>query len=406
MRLFKIGSKNMFKEYFPLLKNTETIYLDTAASAQKPDVVLKAMDDFYRSSYANVHRGQCAIATNATMRYEKARETVAAFIGANSGEIIFTKGATEGINLVASGFEQILKPDDEILVSIAEHHANFVPWQQLARRTDAIFKTFGVLSDGRLDLNDFEQKITPRTKIVAVTQLSNVLGIINPVRQIIEVAHAKGIPVLVDGAQGVAHLPLSVAELGCDFYAFSGHKIYGPTGIGVLYGRREALEKLPPYQFGGDMIKTVTIEKTEFADIPARFEAGTPPLVEAVGLAAAIDFVSQIGMDTIFGHELSLTRYLLERLKEFKDISIMGDFSEKQGLVSFNIGNIHPADIAFVLAKDNICTRVGHHCAMPIHTAFGRQASLRASLGIYNDREDIGRFIGALHKALYLLGEE
>ena len=396
----------MFKEHFPLLTNTSTIYLDTAASAQKPTSVLKAMDDFYRTTYANVHRGQCAIATHATTLYEGARQKVAAFIGSASDEVIFTKGATESINLVASGFESLLKPNDEILISIAEHHANFVPWQQLAIRTGAKFKTFKVLPDGRFDLDDFERQLSPKTKIVAVSQLSNVLGIVNPVREIVKMAHDRGIPVLVDGAQGVAHLPLSVKELGCDFYAFSGHKIYGPTGIGVLYGRKQALEQLSPYQFGGDMIKSVSVEKTEFADIPARFEAGTPPFVEAIGLAAAIDFVSQIGMDTIYGHEIELTRSLYEQLKTFKNISILGDYPEKQGLISFNIGNIHPADLAFVLAKDNICTRVGHHCAMPIHAFFGRQVSLRVSFGIYNDRQDIDLFIKSLHKALHLLGEE
>ena len=396
----------MYKENFPLLLNLHPIYLDTAASAQKPDIVLKSMNDFYCTSYANVHRGQCAIAVQATTLYEQARNEVASFIGANSDEVIFTKGATESINLVAYGLEHSIKPGDEILVSISEHHANFVPWQQLAHRTGAVFKTFGVLPDGQLDLDDFENSLSSRTRIVAVTHLSNVLGIINPVRQIIKKAHSNNTLVLIDGAQGIAHLPVSMTDLDCDYYVFSGHKIYGPTGIGVLYGKKEALERLAPYQFGGDMIKTVTVEKTEFAEIPARFEAGTPPFPEAIGLAAAIRYVSGIGMDTIYGHEAELTKYLLERLKEIKNVHILGDYPEKQGLVSFNIGDIHPTDLAFVLAKDNICTRVGHHCAMPIHAVFGRAVSLRASLGIYNDREDIDRFIESLHKALHLLGEE
>ena len=395
----------MFKENFPLFSETPTIYLDTAASSQKPQCVLDAMDLFYRTSYANVHRGQCAIAVQATTRYESARKTVADFIGAKSDNIIFTKGATESINLVANGLEHLIQQGDEILISISEHHANFVPWQQLALRTGATFKTFRVLPDGRLDINDFRAKLTPRTKIVAVSQLSNVLGIVNPVQEIVMTAHTNGSLVLVDGAQGVAHLPTSMSDLDCDFYVFSGHKIYGPTGIGVLYGKREALEKLTPSQFGGDMIKTVSVQKTEFADIPARFEAGTPPITEAIGLAAAIQFVSQIGMDTIYGHEAELTHYLLERLKSFKNISILGDYPEKQGLVSFNIGNIHPTDLAFVLAKDNICTRVGHHCAMPIHHFFGREVSLRVSVGIYNDQQDIDLFIQSLQKALRLLGE-
>ena len=396
----------MFKEDFPLLTQKPTIYLDTAASAQKPHCVLEAMDSFYRTSYANVHRGQCAIAAQATTLYEQARTTVADFLGTQADNIIFTKGATESINMVASGLEHLIKEGDEILVSIAEHHANFVPWQQLALRTGAMFKTFRVLSDGRLDMDDFRMQLNPRTKIVAVSQLSNVLGIVNPVHEIIRLAHANGSLILIDGAQGVAHLPISMTDLDCDFYAFSGHKIYGPTGIGVLYGKREALEQLSPSQFGGDMIKTVSVQKTEFADIPARFEAGTPPFPEAIGLAEAIKYVTKIGMDTIYGHEAALTHYLLEQLKSFKNISILGDYPEKQGLVSFNIGNIHPTDIAFVLAKDNICTRVGHHCAMPIHHFFGREVSLRVSLGIYNDENDIDLLIRSLNKALYLLGEK
>lgn len=395
----------MFKEQFPLLANNQTIYLDTAASAQKPQCVLDAMDSFYQTTYANVHRGQCAIATQATTRYEQARQTVAGFIGTKADNIIFTKGATESINLVANGLEHLLKPNDEILVSIAEHHANFVPWQQLTLRTGATFKTFRVLPDGRLDLEDFKKQLSPRTKIVAVSQISNVLGIVNPVREIIAAAHTNHSLVLIDGAQGVAHLPVSVSDLDCDFYVFSGHKIYGPTGIGVLYGKKEALEKLSPSQFGGDMIKTVSVEKTVFADIPARFEAGTPPFVEAIGLATALEFVSQIGMNTIYEHEAELTRYLLEQLKTFKNISVLGDYPDKQGLVSFNIKNIHPTDLAFVLAKDNICTRVGHHCAMPIHHFFDLEVSLRASVGIYNDKEDIDLFIQSLKKALRLLGE-
>lgn len=394
----------MYQNDFPLLSGTKVTYLDSAASAQKPACVLDCMNDFYRNSYANVHRGQCAIAVNATRSYEEARQTVADFINAPSQNIIFTKGATESINLVANGYEALLRAGDEVLVSIAEHHANFIPWQQICQRTGATFRVFNLLPDGRINLDDFKAKLSSGTKIVAVTQLSNVLGFVNPVAEIITEAHKNGARVLVDGAQGIAHLSVDVNKMDCDYYVFSGHKIYGPTGIGVLYGKSEALADLRPYQFGGDMIKTVSVEKTEFADIPSRFEAGTPPFVEAIGLAEAVRYVSKIGMEKIVAHENDLTQILFKELSSFPDISFMGSYPDKQGLVSFNFNGIHPSDIAFVLAKEGICVRVGHHCAMPLHHYFNQEVSLRASLGLYNDTEDIERFIKSLHKALSLLG--
>ncbi len=395
----------MFKDDFPLIQNLKTVYLDTAASAQKPACVLDAMDRFYRETYANVHRGQCEIATDATTLYEDARRTVADFINARSEEIIFTKGTTESINLVASGYEHILNPGDEILICIAEHHANFVPWQQVCKRTGATFKVFNVKSDGTWDMDDFKSKLSVKTKLVAVSQMSNVLGILNPIKDIISLSHQVSAKVLIDGAQGIAHTPTNLSDIDCDYYVFSGHKIYGPTGIGVLYGKKEALEILPPYQFGGDMIKTVTINETVFADIPARFEGGTPPFVEAVGLAEAIRYVSQIGMNKIAEHERKLTQILMSELSQIQNLEIMGDTSDKQGLISFNIKGIHPADIAFVLSKENICVRTGHHCAMPIHQRFGQNVSLRVSLGIYNTENDIDFFVKTLKKALNILGE-
>ena len=394
----------MFKDDFPLLLNTGVTYLDSAASAQKPACVLDTLDRFYRNDYANVHRGQCDIAVKATTLYEESRKTIASFIKADSKNIIFTKGATESINLVANGYEHLLKPGDEVLISIAEHNANFVPWQQIALRTGAILKIFNVLPDGGFDMDDFRAKLSDKTRLVAVTQLSNVLGMVNPISDIIKMAHGVGAKVLIDGAQGITHLPVSVTDLDCDYYAFSGHKLYGPTGIGVLYGKMEALEMLPPYQFGGDMIKTVSVTKTEFADIPARFEAGTPPFPEAIGLASAIRYLSQIGMTKIEEHEQNLTRYLLDALSEFNGVNFIGTSLQKPGLVSFNITDIHPTDIAFVLAKEGICVRVGHHCAMPLHHFFGTEVSLRVSLGLYNEVEDIDTLIHALHKALRLLG--
>ena len=395
----------MFKDDFPLIQNTKVVYLDTAASAQKPACVLNAMDDFYRTTYANVHRGECEIATKATTLYENARQTVADFLGVKSTDIVFTKGTTEGINLVANGYASFLKAEDEVLVSVAEHHANFVPWQQACKRTGATFKVFNVKSDGTWDMDDFKSKLSPKTKLVAVSQISNVLGIVNPIEEIIALSHQAGAKVLIDGAQGVAHIPTNLSELNCDYYAFSGHKIYGPTGIGVLYGNKEALEILPPYQFGGDMVKTVRIEETVFADIPARFEGGTPPITEAVGLAEAIRYVSKIGMRQIEEHEQRLTRILSDELSQIPNLEIMGNTPDKLGIVSFNIKGIHPADIAFVLSKENICVRVGHHCAMPIHHYFGKDVSLRVSFGLYNDETDIQIFIKSLKKALMLLGE-
>ena len=395
----------MFKSDFPILSDQRLVYLDSAASAQKPSSVLKAMDDFYRTTYANVHRGQCEIATNATKMYEDARATVADFIRTKPQNIVFTKGATEAVNLVASGYEHLLNPGDEVLVSIAEHHADFVPWQQVCRRTGATFRVFNLLPDGRFDLDDLKSKLSAKTKMVAVSQLSNVLGILNPIHEVIALAHQVGARVLIDGAQGIAHTPVDVTEIDCDYYVFSGHKIYGPTGIGVLYGKDEALEALPPYQFGGDMIKTVSVEQTDFADIPARFEAGTPPFVEAIGLAEAIRYISQIGMNKIADHERTLTQNLLSELRKIAKVNLMGTCPDKQGLVAFNVAGIHPTDIAFVLSKQGICTRVGHHCAMPLHHYFGTEVSLRVSFGLYNDEQDIDRFMASLHKALSLLGE-
>ena len=395
----------MYRTDFPILSDQNLVYLDSAASAQKPACVLDTMDQFYRTTYANVHRGQCEIATNATNMYEAARKTIADFIHTPPQNIIFTKGATESINLVANGYTHILKPGDEVLISIAEHHANFVPWQQICARTGATFRVFDLLPDGRFDLDDFLNKLSSKTKIVAVSQLSNVLGILNPLKEIITATHQVGARILIDGAQGIAHTPVTVSDMDADYYVFSGHKIYGPTGIGVLYGKPEALDLLSPYQFGGDMIKTVSVDKTIFADIPARFEAGTPPFVEAVGLAEAIRYVSKIGMDKVATHEHKLTNYLFTELDKIPGIEILGTYPDKHGLIAFNIKGVHPADIAFVLSKQGICTRVGHHCAMPLHHYLGKEVSLRVSFGLYNEKEDVEYFIKSLHKALSLLGE-
>lgn len=389
----------MYKSDFPIFKNSPLVYLDSGASAQKPESVLQAMDTFYRTCYSNVHRGQCAIAVQATEQYEKARQTVAEFIHTTPKNIVFTKGATEAINLVATGFSSILKPGDEVMISIAEHHANFVPWQQACVHSGATFHVVDVLPDGRLDMEDFYDKLSEKTKIVAITQLSNVLGVENPIKEIVAAAHEKGALVLVDGAQSIAHMPVDVMDLGVDFFVFSSHKLYGPTGIGVLYGTSQALEDLPPYQFGGDMIEQVTVQKTTFAPIPARLEAGTPAFVEAVGLGAAVAYVSKIGMDKIAAHEQKLTDFLLDELNKIEGIEIIGGVYN-QGLVSFNIHGIHASDLSFALSKQNICVRVGHHCAMPIHLCFKTAVSMRVSFGLYNGEDDVKALITALKKAL------
>ncbi len=389
----------MYKKDFPILAQNIT-YLDSAATTQKPKVLLRQTNTFYKKDYANVHRGTCNLANQATTLYEQARQIVAGFIGTDTKNIVFTKGATEAINLVAAGYAQTLKPGDEILVSIAEHHANFVPWQQACLRSGATFKVFNILPDGRLDLEDFKSKLTEKTKIVAVAHISNVLGIANPIKEIVQLAHEKGAKVLVDAAQSVSHLPISVKSLDVDYLAFSGHKVYGPTGIGVLYGKTDCLNELPPYQFGGDMIDEVKIEGTTFALPPTKFEAGTPPITQAIGLGISLEYLEKIGLEKIKKHEHNLMKSLIKGLKEIPNIQFLGDPKYKTALVSFNITGIHPNDLGFILAKENICVRIGHHCAMPLHTHFKMAASLRVSFGLYNTQEDVRTFLKAFHKAI------
>ena len=364
------GWTKMFKCDFPIFQNCpDLVFLDSAASAQKPQCVLNAMNDFYTHSYSNVHRGNCDLAGTATNLYESARRIVADFIGCASQ-------------------------------NIGEHHADFVPWQQLCLRTRAVLKIVEVTPEGGVDMVDFQSKLSGRTKLVAVTHQSNVLGVENPIKTIIAQAHQHGALVLIDGAQSVAHMPVNVLDLDCDYFVFSGHKLYGPTGVGVLYGKTSALERLHPTVFGGDMVREVTLQKTTFADLPARLEAGTPPFVQAYGLAEAIRYVSEIGMEKIASHEKKLTQKLIEQLKTIKGVHILGGGYRNLGLVSFVVDGIHPSDIAFALSKQHICVRVGHHCAMPIHTCLKTSVSLRVSFGLYNDESDIDIFVKALKKAL------
>ena len=395
------GWTKMFKCDFPIFQNCpDLVFLDSAASAQKPQCVLNAMNDFYTHSYSNVHRGNCDLAGTATNLYESARRIVADFIGCASQNIVFTSGATAAVNMVANGLEYDIKPSDEILIFIGEHHADFVPWQQLCLRTRAVLKIVEVTPEGGVDMVDFQSKLSGRTKLVAVTHQSNVLGVENPIKTIIAQAHQHGALVLIDGAQSVAHMPVNVLDLDCDYFVFSGHKLYGPTGVGVLYGKTSALERLHPTVFGGDMVREVTLQKTTFADLPARLEAGTPPFVQAYGLAEAIRYVSEIGMEKIASHEKKLTQKLIEQLKTIKGVHILGGGYRNLGLVSFVVDGIHPSDIAFALSKQHICVRVGHHCAMPIHTCLKTSVSLRVSFGLYNDESDIDIFVKALKKAL------
>ena len=389
----------MFRKDFPIFKKTDMVYLDTAASAQKPAAVLRAMDSFYKTTYSNVHRGQCAWANGATKAYEEARQTVADFIHAAVSDIVFTRGATEAVNLVASSMAQTLKPGDEVLVSVAEHHANFVPWQQACLKSGATFKTVNVLPSGALDRTDFTRQFSPRTKVVAITHLSNVLGVLNDVAALTKQAHAAGAQVLIDVAQSIAHLPIDAPKIGCDFLVFSGHKLYGPTGVGVLYGTAAALSRLQPYQFGGDMIRAVSISETIFADAPAKFEAGTPMIAEAIGLAAAIKYLTHIGWDKIQKHEEELMRFALGALKKIPEVRLLGT-ADKHSVISFTVPGIAPEDLGFVLGKKNMCVRVGHHCAMPLHAHFNCPASLRVSLGLYNDKKDIQKFITALKEGI------
>jgi len=391
-----------YKNLFPIFKNNPDLhYLDSTATSLKPQVVLDKMMDYYINYSANIHRGLYPISERATEEYEKVREKTAKFIGAKkSGEIIFTSGATDSINLVANGWgENNLKEGDEIVVSIAEHHSNFVPWQELAKKRKLVFQ----ISD-----LSFSEKITKNTKLLAINHVSNVLGTINDIKSIIKKARTinPDICVVVDGAQAVAHISVNVTDLDCDFYCFSGHKMYGPTGVGVLYGKVDRLVQMNPVRFGGGMIKTVDLHNSTWADIPEKFEAGTPPIGEVIGLGVAIDFINEIGMENIMVHEKELIEYLFGKLKDIKWINILGlqnlaKLSERIGVVSMysndkRVGTSH--DMADILGrKFNVAVRAGHHCAMPLHTKFGiKTGTVRASLGIYNDKNDIDELIKGL----------
>jgi len=386
---------------FPLLReNPKLAYLDNAATAQKPQCVIDSVSDFYGRGNANIHRGLYHLSLSATAAFEHARERVAAFVNAReSRECIFTRGATEAINLVAESWGRAnLRAGDEILLTAMEHHANIVPWQIVAERTGAKIVVAPIFDDGSLDVSALEKLISSRTKIVGVTQVSNALGTINPVKKICSLAHTTGALTLVDSAQGAAHFAVDVQEIDCDFLVFSGHKICGPTGIGVLYARAEILEKMPPYQAGGDMIETVDFAGTTFRGIPGRFEAGTPNIAGAIGLGVALDYVASLR----FGaqeHEDALLKYATEKLlAEIPEIRIFGTAKEKASVISFHLGNIHPSDVGMLLDSFGIAVRVGHHCAMPLMKRLGVTGTARASFAFYNTFDEVDSFVSALKK--------
>jgi len=400
---------NRIREDFPALGlevyGKRLVYLDNAASAQKPKAVLDRMHQAYTSEYSNVHRGLHYLANAATEGYEGARESVRAFVNAaRSEEIIFTRNATEAINLVAQTFgRERLKPGDEIVLSIMEHHSNIVPWHFLRERQGAVIKWAPVDQEGNFLLDEFEKLLTPRTKMVAVTHMSNVLGTQVPVKEVVRIAHARGIPVLVDGAQGAVHLDVDVQDIGCDFYALTGHKIYGPSGIGALYGRYDLLAAMPPFNGGGEMIRDVFEDRVTYGDPPHRFEAGTPPIVQAIGLGAAIDYVNSVGKARIRAHEAAVAAYAYERLREINSIRIFGDAKDRGPIVSFEMKGTHPHDVATIIDRAGVAVRAGTHCAMPLLSRYGVTATCRASFGMYNTRDEVDILAGALVKAQDML---
>lgn len=377
------------------------VYLDNAASAQKPNAVLDRMTEAYKSEYANVHRGLHYLANAATEAYEGARGKVAQFINARRNEeIVFTRNVTEAINLVASSWGGVnIKEGDEIVLSIMEHHSNIVPWHFLRERQGAVIKWAPVDDEGNFLIEEFEKLLTARTKIVAITQMSNALGTLVPIKEVVRLAHARGVPVLVDGAQGAVHLPIDVQDLDCDFYAFTGHKVYGPTGIGALYAKHEHLVAMRPFNGGGEMIREVAKDWVTYGDPPHKFEAGTPPIVEAIGLGAAIDYVNSIGKERIAAHEHELLTYAQDRLREINSLRVIGTARNKGPVISFEMNGTHPHDVATVIDRQGIAVRAGTHCVMPLLERFNVTATCRASFGMYNTREEVDQLAQALIKA-------
>jgi cysteine desulfurase/selenocysteine lyase len=391
---------------FPILSRRVNgkplVYLDNAATTQKPLAVIDAIGRYYRQDNANIHRGVHELSVRATEAYEAARTRVQGFLGAaRPEEIIFVRGATEGINLVAQSYGRPrLQPGDEVLITTMEHHSNIVPWQMLCEQTGARLRVVPISDAGEIDLDEYAALLGPRTRIVAVTHVSNALGTMNPVWAMIDLAHRQGAVVLVDGAQAVPHLSVDVAKLDCDFYVFSGHKIYGPTGVGVLYGRKELLDAMPPYQGGGDMIRSVTLEKTTYGDVPYKFEAGTPNISGGIGLAAALEYVQRIGLDAIAAWEYDLLAYATAALAAMPQVRILGTAREKASVLSFVVEGVHPHDVGTILDREGIAVRAGHHCAQPVMQRFGVSATARASFGLYNARDEVDALVAAVRRVI------
>lgn len=396
--------------HFPLLRRQVNgkplVYLDNAATSQKPQVVIDAMIRYYYEENSNIHRGVHYLSERATEAYEAARVKVQRFLNARSiKEVIFVRGTTEAINLVASSYgRKVLKADDEVLISAMEHHSNIVPWQLVCEEKGARLRVIPMNDAGELLLDEYEKLLNERTKIVAVTHVSNALGTVNPIKQMVAIAHARGIPVLVDGAQAVPHMKVDVQNLDCDFYAFSAHKMFGPTGVGILYGREELLEAMPPYQGGGDMIKSVTFEKTIFNDLPLKFEAGTPNIAGGIGLGAAIDYMNAMDMSAVMAYEHELLEYATSKLLEIPGLRIIGTAKEKAGVISFVLEGVHPHDIGTILDYEGVAIRTGHHCAQPVMQRFGVPATARASFAFYNTKDEVDVLVRAVRKVKEVLG--
>lgn len=403
LRAFTAIESEQIRALFPILGRQvygkQLVYFDNGATTQKPQRVLDSIQNYYITYNSNVHRGVHFLSQQATDVMEDARKTIQEFINAKQAEeIIFTSGATESINLLASSFSQLLAKGDEILISAMEHHANIVPWQMICERYGYHLRVIPILDNGDLDLIAFDKLITPKTKLLSVVQVSNTLGTINPIKQLIDKAHQNNTAVIIDGSQAVQHLKIDVQELDCDFYVFSGHKLYGPTGTGVLYGKKNRLEQLPPYKGGGDMIKEVSFEKTTYNDLPFKFEAGTPNIEGIIGLAEAIHFINHTGIASIANHEADLLNYLTDKLRAIPGIRIFGESSNKIAVISFLLRDIHPYDIGVLLDKMGIAVRTGHHCTQPIMQRYQIPGTVRASLAVYNTRAEIDVFIDALHR--------
>jgi len=412
--VMKAKNKNLLRveeirRDFPILfrqvNGKELVYFDSAATAQKPQQVIDSIKKYYEFDNANIHRGVHRLSQDATVAYEEARITVQKFLNTKSAhEIIFTKGTTDSINLVASSFgKKYIKAGDEIIISEMEHHSNILPWQMLCEEKNAVLKVIPINEKGELVLEEYKKLLTDKTKIVAVTHVSNTLGTVNPVKEIIELAHSKNIPVLLDGAQAVPHMSVDVQDLDCDFYCFSGHKLYGPTGVGVLYGKEKWLNDLPPYQVGGGVIKTVTFAKTVYADLPLKFEAGTPHIEGGIGMAAGIDYINKVGLDVIAIYEHELLEYATDKLSRIPGLKIIGMAKEKASVISFVIEGLHPLDIGTILDQQGIAVRTGHHCTQPLMDHFETPGTVRASFAFYNTREEIDKLEAGIMKAIKML---